>query len=116
MLTVNPPIHPGEFLREEFMAPLGLSAGKIAEAIGVPRTRIERLMREEVALTPDTAARLGRYFGTGTEFWLNIRASYDLSWTALDRDLQAELDAIVPLPRPDLDGPIPFAEDGDEAA
>ena len=52
------PIHPGEMLREEFLEPLGLSSGKLAKALGVPRTRIERLVREETTLSVDTAARL----------------------------------------------------------
>ena len=104
MLVIDPPIHPGEILRDEFMEPLGLSAGKIAKAVGVPRTRIERLAREESGLTPDTAARLGRYFRTGTAFWLNIRDSYELSMASTDDALARALDAIEPLPRPDLKG------------
>ena len=107
MLIINPPIHPGEFLRHEFLDPLEISAGKLAKAIGVPRTRIERLLREETALSTDTAARLGRYFGTGTDFWLNIQASYELSVAAQDADLKSTLDTITPLPRPDLEGDIP---------
>jgi addiction module HigA family antidote len=62
------PMHPGEILREEFLAPLGLSAGKIAKARGVPRTRIERIMREKLGISGDTAVRLGRFFGTSPEF------------------------------------------------
>ena len=103
MLVIDPPIHPGEILREEFMQPLKLSAGKIAKAVGVPRTRIERLAREETGLTADTAARLGRYFRTGTAFWLNIRDSYELSVASLDEALASALDAIEPLDRPDLE-------------
>ena len=102
MLIVNPPVHPGEILREDFMKPLDLSAGKIAKAVGVPRTRIERLMREQTGLTADTAARLGRYFRTSADFWMNIRASYDLSRAVLDDRLNAALESITPLERPDL--------------
>ncbi len=102
MLIVNPPIHPGEMLREEFMKPLGLSAGKLAKAIGVPRSRIERLVRGQTGLSADTAARLGRYFKTSPDFWLNISASYDLSCLHADKKRLAELDKIVPLERPDL--------------
>ncbi|MFN0113092.1 MAG: HigA family addiction module antitoxin, partial [Paracoccaceae bacterium] len=98
MLITNPPIHPGEILRTEFMEPLGLTPGKVARAIGVPRTRIERLVRERTALTADTAARLGRYLGTGPEFWMNLRTSHDASVAHLDPDLQRALDAIVPRP------------------
>jgi antitoxin HigA-1 len=72
------PMHPGEVLREEFMAPLELSAGKIAKAAGVPRTRIERIVREEIGITADTALRLGAVFGTTPEFWVNLQTRYDL--------------------------------------
>ncbi|KMO09957.1 XRE family transcriptional regulator, partial [Methylobacterium indicum] len=50
-----PPLHPGEVLREEFMVPLGLTAYAVAKACGVPRTRIERIAREETPITADTA-------------------------------------------------------------
>src|SRR5580704_15633885 len=73
-----PPLHVGEVLREEFLTPLGLSPYTIAKAHGVPRTRIERLVREETALTADTALRLSRYFGTTAEFWMNLQAAYEL--------------------------------------
>lgn len=102
MLITDPPIHPGEILRTEFMAPLGLTAGKVAKALGIPRTRIERLVKEEIALSTDTAARLGRYFGTGEGFWLNLRISHEASVLNLDAEAQRGLEAIVPLPRPDL--------------
>lgn len=77
-----PPIHPGEVLREEFMIPLGLSAIMVARAIGVPRTRIERLVKEAVDLTPDNALRLARYFGTSNEFWISIQSRYAMERTA----------------------------------
>ena len=96
------PIHPGEMLREEFMAPLGLTAGKLARALGVPRTRIERLVREETAITADTAARLGRYFGTSAEIWMNFQASFELDRFYADETRLAEIEAIKPAPRPDL--------------
>jgi antitoxin HigA-1 len=68
-----PPMHPGEMLREEFIEPLGLSAGKVAKACGVPRTRIERIVSERLGISGDTAVRLGRFFGTSPEFWVNLR-------------------------------------------
>ena len=102
MLITNPPIHPGEILRTEFMEPLGLSPGKVAKAVGVPCTRIERLIREETALTADTAARLGRYFSTGAEFWMNLRTSFDASTARLDPELQRALAAIEPRPDPEV--------------
>jgi len=54
------PMHPGEVLREDFLIPLGLSAGALAKACAVPRTRIERIANEETSITADTAARLGK--------------------------------------------------------
>jgi antitoxin HigA-1 len=72
------PVHPGEVLREEFLKPLGLSAGAVAKAIHAPRTRIERLAHEHVDLTPDTALRLAKFFGTSSEFWMNIQSRYSL--------------------------------------
>jgi addiction module HigA family antidote len=79
MIGPNPPVHPGEILREEFMVPLSLSGYALAQECHVPRTRIERLAREETPVTADTALRLGRYFGTGPEFWMNLQTAFDLA-------------------------------------
>jgi addiction module HigA family antidote len=73
-----PPIHPGEVLREEFLVPMQLTPYALAQACGVPRTRIERLAREETPVTADTALRLACYFGTSAEFWMGMQAQYDL--------------------------------------
>ena len=73
-----PPIHPGEVLCEEFLVPLALTAGKLAKACNVPRTRIERIVNEEMGISADTAVRLGKVLGTTAEFWLNLQARYDL--------------------------------------
>ncbi len=78
------PVHPGEILREEFMAPLALSPYALAKAASVPRTRIERLIREETALTADTALRLERVLGVDAAFWTNLQASYDLRRATLE--------------------------------
>lgn len=72
------PVHPGEILREDLLRPLELSPLAVAKACGVPRTRIERLSREETAVTADTALRLARYFGTSAQFWLNLQTQFDL--------------------------------------
>ena len=72
------PVHPGEVLREEFLRPMNLSAYAVARAIGVPRTRIERLANEQTAVTADTALRLARYFGTSAAFWMGMQAQHDL--------------------------------------
>ena len=71
--------HPGEILREEFMAPLSLSANKLALELHVPVTRIHEIANERRAITADTALRLARYFGTSAEFWLNLQRNYDLT-------------------------------------
>jgi addiction module HigA family antidote len=72
------PVHPGEILREEFLKPLGLTPYAVAAAIGVPRTRVERLAREETPVTAETALRLGKFFKTTPAFWMNMQAQYDL--------------------------------------
>ena len=94
MIRVMPPVHPGEMLREEFLAPLGLAPYAVARALGVPCTRIERLAREETPVTPDTALRLARYFGTTPEFWMNVQSAYDL--TREEREKRNEIEAIAP--------------------
>ena len=73
--------HPGEILREEFMIPLGLSANALARALKVPPNRITAIIAAENprAVTPDTALRLSRYFGTTPQLWLNLQQAYDLS-------------------------------------
>jgi addiction module HigA family antidote len=75
------PVHPGEVLREDVLQPLGMSPYALAAHLRVPRTRIERLVREETPVTPDTALRLARYLGTTAEFWLRLQARYDLETT-----------------------------------
>ena len=71
-------IHPGEILREEFLVPLGMSAHALAMELKVPAPRINDIVRERRAVTPDTALRLARYFGNTPQFWLNLQASCDL--------------------------------------
>ena len=92
------PVHPGEILRKEFLAPLGLTPYALARACRVPRTRIERLAREETPVTTDTALRLARYFGNAPAFWINLQARYDadVALEAARGPLKAELDRITP--------------------
>ncbi len=75
------PIHPGEILKEEFLVPLKMSANALAMELKVPAPRINDVVRERRAITPDTALRLARYFGTTAQFWLNLQTSYDLKIT-----------------------------------
>jgi len=72
------PIHPGEILREDFLLPLNISANALAVILKVPAPRINDIVRERRAITPDTAIRLARYFGGDPLSWLNLQASYDL--------------------------------------
>lgn len=94
-LHFDPPIHPGEILREEFLVPLNLSPGALAKRIGVPRTRIERIAKQQTPISPDTALRLARALGTTAQFWLNMQASFDLATT--EREHAKDLAAIAPL-------------------
>jgi len=78
MARLLPPVTPGEVLREEFMVPLGLSANRLAEALGVPANRITAILNGTRSVTADTALRLARCFRTSPEFWLNLQLLHDL--------------------------------------
>lgn len=73
------PCHPGEILEYEFLEPLGISAIGLAKVIGVPRTRIERLVKEQTRVTADTALRLSKALGTTPEFWINLQTNFDMA-------------------------------------
>jgi antitoxin HigA-1 len=89
--------HPGEVLREEFMRPLGLSASRLAAAIGVPQNRISEIVRGRRHVSADTALRLGRLFGTSSEFWISLQAHHDLS--KAESEAGRDLARIKPLTR-----------------
>lgn len=76
-----PPLHPGEFLSEEFLRPLGISAYRLAVAMDVSPMRISEILRGKRSVTPDTAIRLGKALGTPPEYWLKLQAYYDLEVT-----------------------------------
>ena len=88
-------IHPGEILMEEFLKPMNISQNKLAMDIHVPAPRINAIARGARAITADTALRLGKYFGTGPEFWINLQTNYDLCVAAAES--QKEIDAIPQL-------------------
>jgi len=71
-------VHPGEVLREDYLAALGLSVNALAVALGVPATRIHEIVKERRAVTADTAARLAKYFGGDAASWLVMQANFDL--------------------------------------
>lgn len=83
------PIHPGEILREEFLVPLDMTAHALAMALHVPAPRINDIVREQRSITPDTALRLARYFGTTPEFWTSLQQGYDLR--VADREMGARI-------------------------
>lgn len=72
------PVHPGEVLREDFLVPLEMSANALAKALKLPAPRVNDIVLERRGVSADTALRLGRYFNTPPEFWLNLQAAYDL--------------------------------------
>ena len=76
--------HPGEVLNKEFLKPLGMSVNALAIALRVPATRIGAIVKEERAVTADTALRLARFFNTSPEFWMNLQALHDLTKTRME--------------------------------
>jgi antitoxin HigA-1 len=82
-----PPVHPGEILLEEFLAPMGISQYRLAKDTSVPPRRINEIVHGTRAISADTALRLARYFGTSERFWLNLQAQYDLD---VERDRLGE--------------------------
>jgi antitoxin HigA-1 len=87
--------HPGEMLHQEFLTPLGLSQNALALKIRVPATRIGDIVHGRRGVTPDTALRLARFFGTSPEFWLNLQQMHDLSKARLElgKTIEREVEA-----------------------
>ncbi len=71
------PIHPGEILADELEF-IAITAASLAEKVDVPKNRIYQIVNGERSITADTALRLGRFFGTTADFWLNLQKSYEL--------------------------------------
>lgn len=90
-----PLTHPGEILELEFLNENGISQYALAKAIGVPATRISKIIQGERGITPDTALRLGRYFDMDPQFWLNLQVHYDLEATR--QEMGDKLQQIDPL-------------------
>jgi antitoxin HigA-1 len=96
MMAMNPnriTTAPGEILHEEYMKPLALSANKLAAALHVPANRISAIINGTRGITADTAMRLGRYFNTTAEFWLNLQTTHDL--TKAQAEVGAEIERRV---------------------
>jgi addiction module HigA family antidote len=77
-MSKMPPVHPGEVLKEDAMAPIGLSANRLAADAGIPTSRVLEIIKGRRSITADTALRLGRYFGTSAALWMNLQTRYDL--------------------------------------
>jgi addiction module HigA family antidote len=82
---------PSEVLNEEFLIPLGISQYRLAKDIGVPARRINEIVHGRRAVTPDTALRLGKYFGVSAQFWLNLQARYDLQRAERSADFLSKI-------------------------
>ncbi len=78
--------HPGEILREDFLLPMGITANQLAIRTKMPSTRVGEVLHGRRSISPDTALRLGRFFGTSPEFWINLQAAHDLSKVRLELD------------------------------
>jgi len=94
--THRPPTHPGEMLLEEFLEPHGMTQTELAERIGVSYVRINEIVNAKRGVTPDTALRLSRLFGTTAEFWLNGQRNWDL-WHALRAPEAETIEEIEPI-------------------
>ena len=88
------PVHPGEILRKDYLEPFGMSVNALAIALHVAALRINDIVLERRAVTPDTALRLARYFGGDAQSWLNLQSAYDLKIAAAE--LGESLEAIQP--------------------
>jgi antitoxin HigA-1 len=89
------PIHPGEMLREDFMADYGLTVSSLADALGVSRQTVNELIREKRSVSPTMALRVSKLFGNSAEFWLNAQRAVDL-WDA-EEAAGSEIERIEPL-------------------
>jgi addiction module HigA family antidote len=82
---------PGEILVEEFLAPLGVTQYRLAKDIGISSRRINEIAQGKRAITPDTALRLGKYFGVSAQFWLNLQARFDLQTAERSADFLTKI-------------------------
>ena len=85
-------IHPGEILEEEFLKPMGITAYKLSQSIGVPQTRTSQILKGRRRITADTALRLSKFFGTSSKFWLGLQNDFDIEEES--NNIKSELDLI----------------------
>lgn len=91
------PVHPGEFLAEDFLRPLQISQYRLAKALGVSAMRISEIVRGKRAVTPDTAIRLAAALGTTSDYWLKLQARYDIEVARdlMDQGVVAGIERLV---------------------
>ena len=92
--TNRVPTHPGEMLREEFLVPMEITQRDLANGIHVPYQRVNELINGKRGITPSTALRLAKFFGTTPGFWMNLQLRWDLY--RVQRSEEAQLEAIEP--------------------
>lgn len=92
----RPPTHPGEMLVEEFLKPLGISRAELARRTLLPVRRVSLVAQEKRGITPDTALRFARFFGTSPEFWMNGQMMWDM-YQAMHSPAAREIEKIEPL-------------------
>jgi addiction module HigA family antidote len=95
MAKKRAPVHPGEVLAGDFMAPRGLSANRLALALRVPANRLTEMIRGRRSISADTALRLARYFDTTPALWMNLQSRYDLDVAQDDAGKQIEREVAV---------------------
>ena len=93
--THREPTHPGEMLLYEFLEPMGITQRTLADAIHVPYQRINEIINRRRGITPSTALRLAKYFGTSADFWLNLQMRWDIYRS--QKNEARELESIKPL-------------------
>ena len=97
MTKEHDPITPGEILQTEFLEPLEITAYRLAQATGLPQTRLSEIIRGKRRITTDTALRLSRAFGLSERFWLNIQNDYDIEIEHDEHDADlARVERLVP--------------------
>ena len=94
-----PPIHPGEILQEEFLAPMNISRARLAEDTGIPLDEVASIIEGQASITPNAALRLSLFFGLSERFWVNLQSRFDLE-TEKDKSadrLKSEVRVLQPV-------------------
>ncbi len=95
LLAGLPPVHPGEFLREDVLPGTGLTKVEVAQRLGISRTQLYGILDGRKAVTAQMALRLGRFFGDGPQVWLTMQAAYDIA--VAEAEAAGDLAAIEPI-------------------